>query len=92
MVIAANEPCKEGWDANQFMYMLSGVFFFEVLLIIIQLRRLKAQLEEYTWIEYLRQLIFLAKVGLFLYGNIGINTNDYVSDCMSLNLMAFIML
>ncbi len=35
MVIGANEPCKRSWDANLFMYMLSGVFFFEVLLIII---------------------------------------------------------
>lgn len=35
MVLAANEPCAIGWDANQFMYMLSGVYYFEVLLIII---------------------------------------------------------
>jgi hypothetical protein len=39
---AVNEPCKIGWDANLFMYMISGVFLFEAFPIIIQIRRLKA--------------------------------------------------
>jgi MFS family permease len=34
--------------------------------------------------------LLLTKIGLFIYGQIGVYTNDYVSDCMNLSLMVFI--
>ena len=84
---AVNEPCKIGWDANKFIYMLSGVFLFDSFLIIIQITRLKAQLEIFICIEYLRLITYFAKAGLILYGFISIMSMDVSSDCMILDYM-----
>jgi hypothetical protein len=68
--VGVNLQCEREWNANKFIFITSGVFYFEVLLIIIQIRRLKAYLDEYVFIKCIRFLIVPTKLGLFIYSMI----------------------
>ena len=71
LVATSKEPCSRGWDAKQFMYVISGLYFLDVLFILMQIACVKSNKIENPCVTFLLMINFCTQVGFFIAGNVG---------------------
>ena len=80
-VVSSNEECKLGWDAKSFLYTISGLYFLETLLVIMQLRHVKTYYKDNSCLTFLSFVNLCTLVGFYISGNVGYYNNPDKSDC-----------
>jgi hypothetical protein len=83
-VASSKEACVLGWDAKKFMYTISGLYFGESFLILIQVNYVKSHYRENPCIMFLRYVMLCTLTGFYISGNVGYYNNPFKADCSRL--------
>ena len=81
-ILISEETCMLGWDPKLFMWIFTGLFSFESILLLAESISCKKNNDDAVIIILiLRYLNSCAIVGLSIYGNIKYYKNPDKSDC-----------
>jgi hypothetical protein len=64
-----------GWDAQNFLYIISGLYFIETALLLLQIKYVKTYYRENLCMIFLRYVNLCTLVGFYISGNVGYYNN-----------------
>jgi Na+/proline symporter len=87
-LLTNEENCSLGWNPRLFLWIITGLFTFDSILILTEIIQCKKDTSDLRvslmLILILRFLICWALLGLFIYANVNYYKNPDKSDCEGL--------
>ena len=89
---SGNTCNNDGWDAQNFLYTISALYWAEFILLLLQVNYVKNYYREHLFIIFLRYVNLCTLVGFYISGNVGYYNNPDETGCQKMLIQVFIVL